>query len=396
MALFGNTKKREYAAVFDIESGSVGGSMVELERGGKPEILFSSRSVFPVLAKLTYERYLSLLISGLEEIIADMQRRALKRPKHIYISLPSILHLSALRVLRKKVDTPILVTKKGLISMINENPAAPKAIGSGSYLPPENPASVIERQVIGVKLNGYDAVNPYGKRASEIEVTLYESVTEKSVMKKISGSVGGLFHSEHITFFTSTLAVYSALRESLPEMEHYLVLDVTGEVTDVIVVARRDLASTFSIPFGAHTLVRSIGIARGTNSDEGLLAPKLYTDAFSVDEHRKSLAPALAQAEKDWGGYISRVLEFVRAECCAAHRVFIIADSASGPVFSAWMERLLAARKGRGGNTTLLGGSLPSVTRLDESLMESRVRTAGSVESDLQLMMAASFANSAF
>ena len=395
MALFGHTKKREYAAVFDIESGSVGGSMVELEHGGKPEILFSSRDVFPVPAKLTYERYLSLLISSLEEIIADMQRRALKRPKHIYVSLPSVLHLSALRILRKKADIPILVTKKSLAGMVGESPAIPEATGSDSYLPPGNPISFIERQVTGIKLNGYDVVNPYEKRAAEIELTLYESITEESIMKKISASVGGLFHSERITFFTSTLAVYSALREALPEMEHYLVLDVTGEVTDVIVVARRGLASTFSIPFGAHALVRSIGIARGTNSDEGLLALKLYTNAFSIDEHREALAPALVEAEKKWSGYISRVLEFVRAECCAAHRVFIIADTASGPVFSTWMERLIAERKGRGRDVSFLDGFTPAVTMLDESLMEPYVRTAGSVESDLQLMIAAFFANSA-
>ncbi len=393
MSFFSSQKKREYAAIFDIESGSVGGSMVALEHGGKPEILFSSRNVFPVPAKLAYERYFSLLISSLEKIIADMQRKALKRPKHIYISLPSVLHLSALRVLRKKEDTPILVTKKSLAGMVGEAPKTPEATGSDSYLPPETPTSTIERQVIGIKLNGYDVANPYEKRATEVELTLYESITEELIMKKIATSVGGLFHSEHITFFTSMLAVYSALREVLPEMDNYLVLDVTGEVTDVIVVARKGLASTFSIPFGAHALVRSIGVARGTNSDEGLLTLKLYTNAYSTDEHRESLAPALVEAEKKWGDYISRVLEFVRAECCAAHRVFIIADSASGPVFSTWMERLLLARKGRGTDLSLPGEFSPTVTRLDESLMKSSMREVGAVESDLRLMIAASFVN---
>ena len=393
MSFFSSRKKREYAAIFDIESGSVGGSMVALEHGGKPEILFSSRNVFPVPAKLAYERYFSMLISSFEEIIADMQRQALKRPKHIYISLPSVLHLSALRVLRKKTDAPTLVTKKSLAGMVEASPAIPEATGSDSYLPPQIPTSTIERQVIGIKLNGYDVINPYEKYATEVELALYESITEESIMKKISASVGGLFHSEHITFFTSTLAVYSALREALGEMDNYLVLDVTGEVTDVSVVARRSLASAFSVPFGAHALVRSIGVARGTNSDEGLLTLKLYTNAYSMDEHRENLAPALVEAEKKWGGYMSRVLEFVRTECCAAHRVFIIADSASGPVFSVWMERLLSVRKGRGTDLSLPGGFPPAVTRIDASLTEHFVKVVPSVESDLRLMVAAFFVN---
>jgi hypothetical protein len=71
---FGRKSGQHFVIIFDIGSASIGGAFVNIEVGKIPEIIFTIRRDIPFQEKLNFDRFLSAMITTLEEMFVTMKK----------------------------------------------------------------------------------------------------------------------------------------------------------------------------------------------------------------------------------------------------------------------------------------------------------------------------------
>ena len=61
---------------------------------------------------------------------------------------------------------------------------------------------LIELKNIKIALNGYETISPLNKKAKELEMTIFVSMSEEEVCKKIEDTIAKKFHFKNIKFST--------------------------------------------------------------------------------------------------------------------------------------------------------------------------------------------------
>jgi hypothetical protein len=99
-------------------------------------------------------------------------------------------------------------------------------------------------------------------------------------MNKIRETLSKTFHDKKVTFSSFTLVTYLAVRDKYISPDSYLLLDISGEITDVGIVTKGILESVLSFPFGKKTFFNHMC----TNLDVEIRdAKELFNSIFRFD-----------------------------------------------------------------------------------------------------------------
>ena len=89
-------------------------------------------------------------------------------------------------------------------------------------------ASVMEKRLIQVKLNGYETSEPHGKKARSIEAALFVSVSPKELLKDIAGEIRRTYVVSEVEFSSFSLVAFDVLRNIAHHADNFLFLDISG------------------------------------------------------------------------------------------------------------------------------------------------------------------------
>jgi hypothetical protein len=161
---------------------------------------------------------------------------------------------------------------------------------------------LLESVVLDTKVNGYQTENPIGKRAKNLYMSMYLSVTPQSLVSTIKDVIGSVFHQEDITFQTSSLVTYVTSRDYFVKENDYIFVDVGGELTDIAVVKDHVFVASLSFPLGNQFFYAQISKALNTSMYEARsLIASHKKGALSKQESarmKKVLAEVLDSYEK--------------------------------------------------------------------------------------------------
>ena len=341
MDLFPHREKngRRFAVIFDIGSASIGGAFVELNTGKVPDIIFTTRRDIPFREKLNFDRFLNSMIKTLEELFALMQKAGGRtRVDQAYCVLASPWYASQTRLIKYSQETPFAITADGLdklikkeIELFRESKLFTRSKGG------DTPPEIVESKIIQIKLNGYEMKDPYGKKASELEVAVYISMIPGSIRASINESIAKFWHPRGLHFSSFSFTAFDTIRDIFPDESSFLFMDIAGEVTDISLAKDNVLLQSISFPAGKNKLIRALVEKMKTTPALAVSELELYSDHRSTPEHAKMIEEVLGKTTKEWQVSFRDALQRFAKEFPIPRAIFYTADDN----ITEWFERAI-------------------------------------------------------
>lgn len=316
-------RKRNMSCVvtIDIGSSSVGGAFAVFEKGKPPTMYYTVRlpidtregeSIDNAMLRTLQDVHTYLIRDG-----APLVHRELGSA-HIDEVLVSVA--APWQETRVKTETiapgkPFIFTKAMLSDVVSAIEVPEDRISSGE-------------SVIATILNGYETNQPYDKEITRIDLVILSSTLQKDVTEAIRKSIRSSFHTRAITMTSFAPVAYAVLRDMYPHERDFLVLDVTGEGTDVAFVKRGLLIDVGTLSQGVNSLLdsgRRAGLRTVAEEKETAKIP-MHQPGYINQNRNARFGLRAESAEKEWIETLSSVLREFAGRHALPRTLFLLAD----------------------------------------------------------------------
>lgn len=313
MGILGNIFSTGHASValVDIGSGSVAGAYLSHGKNGHV-IEYSVR--VPVRIR-DNEEVSSAMLRALAEVDeklvkegAPLLRRATGSGSvgEVFVSVASPWQETTVRTERFEETSPVTFTRSLMRELVHKTAViADGRVSSGE-------------SVIATMLNGYETSLPFGKRVNRADIVILSSTLDTAVASAIETALRATYHTRSISFTAFASLTYTVFRDIFPHEKDYLIVDVTGEATDIVFVKRGLLASVVSVPLGVSHLVHSLGTLLPT--------PDMHTETGKIHITKTNGGGAAAAARSTWVGHIVAALKTFSEHHALPRTIFLLAD----------------------------------------------------------------------
>ena len=301
MGIFGKCKnKEELMLVFDIGSSSVGGALFYTQKSGAPKIIYSIREPVALENEINFDRFLASTVKSLEVVVNRICMAKLGAPKKIYCVLSSPWYASQTRVVKLKKNTPFVFNQKLADSLIQKEILLFEEEHLNKYVHAKDKIRPIELKNMKTILNGYGTQKPLNQKATELEMTIFISMSPEQVLQKIENAIGKHFYSKDIKFSSFVMASFAVARDMFVHQESFLLIDIGGEITDISMVKKDILCSSISFPMGKNFIIRGVSSALNYSLDEAKSLISLYKDGHMAPATEKKIEPIINKLRTEW------------------------------------------------------------------------------------------------
>jgi hypothetical protein len=265
MGLFGRLigDSSESVALIDVQAGSVGGGYLAHPAGMLPTLAYSTR--VPVEPR-EHESVPDAVIRSVATLIEQMKTDGVTalarltgsgRTARTVISIGSPWQESKVRIERLQQSQPFTFTRSLMSSIVGKTAeVSPDRIGCGE-------------SVVATILNGYETSQPFGKRAQLADIVVLSSTIERAFVDRLMVPLrdhSGL-HDEKFT--ASAPLIYQVFRHLFPHEKRFLVVAVSRDATDIMMIRNGLLSSIIRAPHGVGTFPRADATKSEDRTDTG-------------------------------------------------------------------------------------------------------------------------------
>lgn len=333
MSLF-KSGEEETVLVLDMGSGSVASGIAVLSKKNRPKVMYTSRFPIAITEKPKAEKLFSMILFSMKDALGHAldegkmfyAKGITKKVSHVFCIVTSPWHISRTKVLVVEKPTPFLVSKKYIDDLVKSESDIAKDTASPLTNLFKNDSLVsVEEKILQTKLNGYSTANPYGKTVKTLELSLFASRVPEKVLHGVEDLVHKYFPHLPITFHTSPLVSSSVINDVFFHENNFLLVDVTGEVTDLTLVRGGVAIETASFPVGRNTLVRALMENAGVNSEIALSFLSLYSNDKADLDLKNQVSGVVDSVSLEWKTQLNFVLDSFSKRVPLPGKVFIMA-----------------------------------------------------------------------
>ncbi len=209
---------------------------IEFTMGGKPLLTALQTALTAACQELTLEALPHIISRSIEKGHFDSME--------IFYGAPWYLSRGRQATIERNQETPL--TEKALHELIAQN--------IKGLLPEEMQNIVIlEEHARGFTVNGYAVENPIGTTGKEIGMRLFVSAIDGATKETVEGTLHQHFQSRTIGHHSTLFSLVQVLIGLKKSDEPYLLVDVSGHMTEVSRVERGMVLDTVSFPEGFAT-----------------------------------------------------------------------------------------------------------------------------------------------
>lgn len=332
---------KKIALICDIGSASVGISICDFA-SKIPNVLLSTRIPISIQNNFNATELESLATSFFNEavkLVDDSRKKNFLSQfavhidvVHIFFSSPwYVAKNSSVQVVKEK---PFLLDQHELEEIIRkEEKEFQDDLRNTKTIVELGDIAVIERELLSVKLNGYETKNPILKKATDIDLSLFMSVAPHRFIQNFFNKLSSTFHTTQVFAHAFPLAVYRSMLLVNPHEKRYLFLDIAGEMTDIIMVYDGIIQYSGSFSLGRNELVREISRSLSEPFEVVLSLLSLYSNKSLDDEMTKKIDSAVQNFFKNWRNEIEQILKTNNESTDFPQRVFVTVDDDVSFVF---------------------------------------------------------------
>jgi hypothetical protein len=282
--------KNESALVFHIGSASVGAGLVQLEQGQPPRIIYSLREPIPYRDSVTADRFVADMLSALKQVNTRIAKEAPRgfSAKHVFYVFSSPWIATQTKIVSMKEVKPFKLTRRHVQRIVDSQTKAAPGL------------QLLEKRVIDIRLNGYQIPDPYGKKATNADISLFMSFIPKTLLDSVMEISARTFHPKDTRVSSFTLASFLLIRETFPHDNDFIFLDIGGELSDIAIVKEGLILETASFPMGRYFLTRKIQKDLDVSAEEAVSLIRVYEDGLADENLIAGLKPILDGAAAEW------------------------------------------------------------------------------------------------
>jgi cell division ATPase FtsA len=221
-----------------------------------------------------------------------------KNIKDVFCILGSPWYKAEIKNTKIKEKKPFTISSKIISNILDEE--------SKKFIEPNN--ELIEKSAIQILLNGYNIDNPYGKEASTVDTTLFLSTMSDEVQEKVTDLLETIFVSSNISFNTFALSSFSAVRDIFKTEKNFLLLDISGETTDITLVRGETIKKIASFKLGKNFFIRKVKNSLNTIAEEAHSLIRLFISGKSKDTESIKIETTLKEAKEEWLSHFRKIL----------------------------------------------------------------------------------------
>jgi hypothetical protein len=347
MFSFLNSKKEEVVLLIDIGNGSTTGAIAFFSKDDKPKFIYVAKKFFLIADKVDGEKLESEMNSLLEQMLVVLINKGFehkywqgkkKKFDNILISFSSPWFISKTKNIHLEKDKEFVITNAFLGDVMTQEVDLLK-----KELNQQNPTEnfeVIERSIVHSKINGYTLDNAIGKNTKSFDASLYMSVVSNNFIEKVLGTLYKYTHVAHekIAINTFPLISFSVIRDFFTKESNFLIMDITGEVTDLTLVRGDIIIDTVTIPSGRNFVIRQIAKNFNVSTEIAESTLRLYLSKKLEDEISTKLAEVIVLVEKEWAVYIENALTELSPDMNLPSTMFLTADNDIASMYIEFMS----------------------------------------------------------
>lgn len=343
MRLFGTSSKRDrrHIVILDIGSGSVGGALCAIAPGKMPEIRFVSRKPIVFQEHLYFPRLLNSMRKTLAELGGEL-RNATGQTKidRVHAVLASPWYSSQTRIVHYARPEQFFVTERGVAKLVEHEIGLFRSSklftkSKEDYVPPQ----IVEAKNIRIALNGYEVQNPFGKRATELDLALYISMVAGGAHAALRDDIAAIFPHVPVHFSSFSFTAFDTIRDMFVDESCFFFMDITGEATDLSIVNENVLLESVSFPFGTNTLLRVLTGATKQDTASAASELSLFVSGDLSPARVREIDGLLRPSLDEWSGFFSDALHRFAKKFPIPRVIFYTIDDASSGIFEDALKR---------------------------------------------------------
>jgi cell division ATPase FtsA len=330
---FFSKNDKEFVLLFDIGNGSIGVAVAEISDNknilNKAKLVEVYRETIPFQEHLRFDHFTKTVAKSIENAAKRVQAE-LKYPiEKAYLILASPWYASQTRVVNLRKSESFTFTEELFAEMIKKESDDFKnehIKGRFKKAAKEDNLVLIEQHVVQLKCNGYEIEDPFDKKVKTIEMPLYLSVAPQVVLEAFVSAIKNVFPKIDIVFGTFPLAYFFAARELYPKFDDALLVDVSGEVTDIAFVLNGALLEITSFPLGRNTIFRRLSSSLHRPAEEIISLLSTFFTGKTNKEMSIKIEKAFAEIADSWVVSFEKALEKLADTFYLPDQVFLTAD----------------------------------------------------------------------
>lgn len=340
MSIF-NFKKKDLVAVIDISDFAVTGCLINIQKDATPEIVFNCKKEIPFQDHFSFKRLFYAVSRSILSVSEAIHSSGMGRPGRILCVLGPHLYMSQTRIVKAKYDKPIIVTKKIIDDIVSSDLQDFYLKGEfKEFIDRSSSNTVLEKNNMKIRVNGYESADPFGKEASEIEVSVFISVTSNGFLSDIRRIISSVFHNDEIYFGTFSFSIFNATRDCFSKNEDFIVFEVGSEITNLGIIKDGIIEETFSFPIGTSSLLRKIIGRFGTIYEDALASVKMHNEETSIVSVKCKIQKEIDDLEEEWVSSLRHIFDKISGHYLIPERFFLFCDKDFRLIFSSFLKKM--------------------------------------------------------
>jgi hypothetical protein len=187
---------------------------------------------------------------------------------------------------------------------------------------------VIENIFTDFKINGYPIKNYIGQKTKSFGTSLYISAIPKFVADTVTSQLSKHFSlkSENISMNSFPLVLFAVTKNVFPDFNDFLLVNVTAEVTDIVLVSQKFVAEVVSFPSGHNLIIRQIGQKFGVSAQIAESILVVYKNKKSDEETTARMEKIISDVKKEWSVYFDDAFSEISKNNLLPQTICLAAD----------------------------------------------------------------------
>lgn len=305
MGIWDNRKnKNKIVAIFDIGAGSVGGAIVsisgEQNKDKTPTILAQVRTDIKYENSIDIEKLSFSMNEALHQTAQKLMLLKIGNPHKIYCFLSAPWYVSTTSHINLEKKDKFFTSKKMIDSLMDTELNKLMIQYEEKYKNIVDKPKLMENVVLESKIDGHNVSDIFNKKANNLDLMVYLSMSPDNVLSGIKNTVKRVF--PHTDLFCSSFmtAFYNATRLKYPSLESYFLIDINSEATDVCIVYGGVPVYSFSFSIGKNYILNKIITKRNIGKLEAESIFSMYASNTLEKNRKDEISKIMKEVEHDW------------------------------------------------------------------------------------------------
>lgn len=287
--------------VFDIDSASIAGGVFSYgynEKGGLEQV----RELYRIRESITdgrlydFETYFARTLKACERTAHQVMLQSRIELDDIVINVSAPWVSSQKRVINYSEKKPFEITDELLDTLVAQE-IDTEFTSNITYK--DHDVELLDRKTIDLYVNGYPSRKPVGKKASEIAIHSLTSVISSVTKKAFDDVIESVFHRLP-RYIPNTFVAYMYVRDNHPDVNDAIVIDVSGELSQVSIINDDHLRSFITFPAGYHHIYRDMAERMNIPLAKAQRMIHLHYDGHLEETQDKKVAESLEHGFSIW------------------------------------------------------------------------------------------------